>query len=215
MTPTNANVFNLVDLYKSYFGKNPYHINTVGQTEPVQEIMYSGLSKNSRPKGTIHKSELSGQDFNKIGAYGQDIWHPITLTGHDYDNTAITLNIDICTTSVQLIKTVIRTPVVERKGSVIEICDIENPRFTVRGFLTTQNRTVPERDIVNLQKLFEGENSVFLNGAYVELFLPKTCKVVISDLEFPEVQGKAHWIRPFTLQCEADFIDDLIIKDGI
>ena len=214
MQPTTANIINLADLYKEYFNKSPYHVNTEGKIESTNEILYSGLTRNPRPKGTLHKS-MFGNDFNKIGAYGQDIWHPIKLSGHDSDLTPITLDIDICTTSVQLIKTVVRTPVVERKGSVIEICDIENPRFTIRGFLTTKDRTVPEEDIMKLQKLFEGDNSVYLNGGYVELFLAKSCKVVISDLEFPEVQGKNHWLRPFTFQCEADFIEDLIIKDGI
>lgn len=214
MQPTTANAFNLVDLYKEYFGKNPYHINSAGNMEPAQEILYSGLTRNPRPKGTIHMSRLNAQSFNKIGAYGQDIWHPVTITGHDETLERVTVEVDICTTSVQLLKNIIRTPVTEQKGSVIEICDIENPRFTIRGFLTTKDRTVPEVDIMNLQKLFNTNESVFLHGGYVELFLPKTYKVVISDLEFPELQGKAHWIRAFTLQCEADFIETLEVPEG-
>lgn len=215
--PTTANVINLAELYKEHFSKNPYHINSSGKVEPITELPYSGLRPNPRPKGTIHQSEINGLDFNKIGAYGQDIWHSIFFESKiNYGKVVenIKVEIDTCTVSVQLTKTIIRTPVVERKGSVIEICDIENPRFTIRGFLIGKNRTVPERDIDNLRKLFEANGLVTLNGAYVELFLAKTCRVVITDLEFPEVQGKAHWFRPFTLQCEADFIDDLIEIPG-
>ena len=217
MQPTTANVINLADLYKEHFSRNPYHVNTSGQVETVQEVLYSGLKRNARPKGTIHVNRF-GIDYNKQGAYGQDIWFPIKLSSNiniSENSKApifehISVDIDACTTSVQLIKSIVRTPVIERKGSVIEVCDIENPRFTIRGFLIDKNRQVPEQDILNLTKMFETTSPILLHGGYVDLFLAKSDRVVISDLEFPEVQGRNHWIRPFTLQCEADFIEDLI-----
>jgi hypothetical protein len=223
MQPTTANIINLVSLYKEVFGKNPYFIDNTGKTtQATNNITYSGITKNPYPKGTIHKSTF-GQSFNKTGAYGQDVWFPVRLdsvstskdsNGSIIEKNDISVDIDICTTSVNLIKTIIRTPIVERKGSVIEICDIENTRFTIRGFLIGKNRTVPEKDIVNLTKMFETDQPVYLHGGYVELFLPKTCKVVISDLEFPEVQGQNHWTRPFNLTCECDFIEDLEVLPG-
>ncbi|HBV14943.1 DUF6046 domain-containing protein [Chryseobacterium carnipullorum] len=217
MSLTTANVINLIPLYKEVFGKNPFFIDDSGKTKQFTDTTkYGDLPRNPRPKGTIHVSS-KGQSFNKIGAYGQDVWFPVVfsakelVTGENGNliSEDISVEIDICTTSVNLVKTIVRTPVVERKGSVIEIVDIENPKFTIRGFLIGKNRTVPEKDIVNLQKLFESSRSIELHGGYVELFLNKSCKVVISDLEFPEVQGFNHYIRPFTIICEADFIDDL------
>lgn len=213
MQPTTANAFNLVDLYKEYFAKNPYHVSTAGQIQPLTEPIYSGIPQNPHPRGTIHISRFN-QSFNKIGAYGQDIWHPVKIKTSIINANGtvddLELEIDVCTTNVQLIKNIVRTPVVERKGAVVEICNIENPRFTIRGFLIDKNRQVPENEILILQRMFETTSPVFLQGGYIDLFLDQTDVTVISSLEFPEVQGRSHWIRPFTLQCEADFITDLI-----
>ncbi|KQT17427.1 hypothetical protein ASG31_08430 [Chryseobacterium sp. Leaf404] len=212
MTPTTANVINLVDLYKEYFGRGSYVVNKNGETSPAEEIIYSGIARNERPRGTIHFSNRTGQPFNKIGKYGQDIWFPIELKGTKLVGDSlepISIPIDICTVSVNLVSTIIRTPVTERIGTVKEIISHDDYKFTIRGFLTSKDRTVPEDQILNLKDLRNSTQEKTLHGGYPELFLDETCRIVISDVEFPEVQGKNHWIRPFTLTCESDFITDL------
>jgi hypothetical protein len=213
MTPTTANVFNLVTLYKEYFGRGSYHIDQTGNTSVAETITYSGLTQNPRPRGTIHFSDNTGQSFNKTGKYGQDIWFPITLKSHRITETGelepIELPIDICTISVNLVSTIIRTPVTERIGTVKEIISHDDYKFTIRGFLVSEDRTVPEKQILDLINLRKSTEEKTLHGGYPELFLDKTCRIVISDIDFPEVQGKSHWIKPFTLTCESDFITDL------
>lgn len=212
MTPTTANVINLVDLYKEYFGRGSYVVDQKGNTSPAEEILYSGIKRNDKPRGTIHFSNRTGQAFNKIGKYGQDIWFPIELRGSKVVGTSlepINIFVDICTVSVNLMSTIISTPVVERKGTVNEIINIDDYKFTIRGFLIGENRTVPEQLILDLVSLKESTQEKTLNGGYPELFLDETCRIVISDLEFPEVQGKNHWIKPFTITCKSDFITDL------
>lgn len=212
MTPTTANVFNLVTLYKEYFGRGSYHIDQNGDTTVAETILYSGLTKNPRPRGTIHFSERTGQSFNKIGKYGQDIWFPIELRGTKVIENSlepISLSIDICTVSVNLVSTIVRTPVTERIGTVKEIVSHDDFKFTIRGFLIDENRKVPEDKILDLVALRNSTQEKTLHGGYPELFLDETCRIVISDIDFPEVQGKSHWIKPFTLTCESDFITDL------
>lgn len=212
MTPTTANVFNLVDLYKEYFGRGSYHINQNGETTVAETILYSGIKQNERPRGTIHFSKRTGQSFNKVGKYGQDIWFPIELKGSRVVGNSlepISIPIDVCTISVNLVSTIIRTPVTERIGTVKEIVSHDDYKFTIRGFLISEDRTVPEDQILNLKDLRNSTQEKTLHGGYPELFLDETCKIVISDVEFPEVQGKNHWIKPFTLTCESDFITDL------
>lgn len=212
MTPTTTNVINLVDLYKEYFGRGSYVVDQKGNTSPAEEILYSGIKRNDKPRGTIHFSNRTGQAFNKIGKYGQDIWFPIELRGSKVVGTSlepINIPVDICTVSVNLMSTIISTPVVERKGTVNEIVNIDDYKFTIRGFLIGENRTVPEQLILDLVSLKESTQEKTLNGGYPELFLDETCRIVISDLEFPEVQGKNHWIKPFTITCKSDFITDL------
>lgn len=212
MTPTTANVFNLYTLYEEYFGRGSYHIYKGGKTSPATGAEYSGIPQNDKPRGTIHFSNRTGQSFNKIGKYGKDVWFPIELRGSKVvGNTLepIIIPIDICTVSVNLISTIISTPMPERKGTVNEMINIDDYKFTIRGFLIGENRTVPEQLILDLVALKESTQEKTLNGGYPELFLDETCRVVISDLDFPEVQGRNHWIRPFTLSCKSDFITDL------
>lgn len=208
---TTANVINIIDLYKEYFGRGSYRIDQSGRTSPAETITYSGLRRNDSPRGTIHTG-LKGQEFNKIGAYGQDIWFPIELKGFEVKGGRlrdITLPIDICTISVNLVSTVISTPVTERKGTVNEIVNIDDYQFTIRGFLIGKNRKVPEQEMLDLIAIKESTQEKSLHGGYPEIFLDSTCKIVISNLEFPEVQGQNHWIRPFTITCKSDFITDL------
>lgn len=212
MTPTTANAFNLYKLYKEYFGRDSYYVDTEGQTKQYGEnIQITDLEKNPRPKGTIHYSSKNVQ-FNKIGKYGQDIWFPIEIKGFKKEFgkwEEVSVVIDACTVSVNLVSTIVSTPVIERKGTVNEIVNIEDYKFTIRGFLIGKNRLVPEDDIMNLIKIKESTRAKTLHGGYPELFLDKTCRIVISELEFPEVQGQNHWIRPFSMTCKSDFITDL------
>ncbi len=201
-----SRAFDLYKLYKEVFGNPPYYIppKSTEKTE-TQEVIYSGIEKNPFPKGTIHynKNNIS---LNKIGAYGKDIWFPIKLVSDEIGE----LEIDICTIAVNLTKTIVRTAVSERRGTVKECFNIDDYKFTIRGFFVGKGRKFPEDEIEKLKKIFESNKPVELHGGYPELFLDKSCRIAIETLEFPEVQGKAYWIRPFSFTCETDYVEDLI-----
>jgi hypothetical protein len=201
-------LFDLNKLYKTYFNDFPYFV-TKNENEPLtQDVNYSIATQNPFPKGTIQKGEKHNQPFNKIGAYGQNIWGAITL------KTAggLSLEIEACTVAVNLSKTIIKTGVSERQGTVKECFHNDDYKFTIKGFLIGKNRSFPEGDIYTLKNIFESMEAVELHGGYPEIFLYENCNVVIETLDFPEVQGKAPWIRPFQMTCESDLIQDLIIE---
>ncbi|MCT3661044.1 hypothetical protein HZR00_00755 [Elizabethkingia anophelis] len=202
-------IFDLNNLYKEYFGKSPFYVGAQG--EVTQNINSLNIPKNETPRGMIHYSKKNIQ-FNKIGDYGQDIWFPIELRGQKGtgdDVEIINISINACTIAVNMAKTIIRTPLSEREGTVKEIFNVDDYKFTVRGFLIGKNRRVPEGSIQLLNDLFLSTRPVTMYGGYPEIFLDKTCQVIISALEYPEVQGTQHWIRPFIMTIESDFIDDL------
>lgn len=199
-------LFDLQKLYKTYFNDTPYFINKDSKQQLTQDFNYSVAIQNNSPKGTIHKSRHD-QPFNKIGAYGQSIWGAVTFI----NTQGLSIEIEACTVAVNLRKNIIKTTVSERQGTVKEWFNNEDYRFVIKGFLIGKNRQFPENEIIALKEIFESTQSVDLKGGYPELFLIENGKVVIETLDFPEVQGKAHWIRPFNLTCESDFIQDLII----
>ena len=212
MALTTANVFNLYDLYKEYFGRGSYYVDKDGNKKNfTQEVEIPGITKNPNPRGTIHYSSKN-ISFNKIGAYGQDIWFPITFKGGKLvagTYEGIHISIDACTISVNLATTVVSTPVVERKGMVNEIINIDDYVFTIRGFLIGKNRTVPEDKIRALVDFKESTQEKTMHGGYPEIFLDESCRIIVTNLEFPVVQGQNHWIRPFSMSCKSDFITDL------
>lgn len=205
--------FDLYKLYKTYFNNTPYFIADKGANEPLtQDPGYSITSENPRPKGSIDYSK-AGIAFNKIGTYGQAIWFPVTFKTQVLEKgklVSLVFEIEACTVAVNLSKTIIRTAVSERKGTVKECFAIDDYRFTIKGFLIGKNRLFPEDQIQNLKDCFETTEDVELRGGYPEIFLDESCRVAISTLDFPEVQGKAVWIRPFSMTLETDYIQDLI-----
>ena len=225
---TTANIFNLQKLYKEYFGRENYLIgnNTAQPSEPE----YLKIPKNPHPKGTIHKGKKNGQTFNKIGKYGQNIWFPIKLFSvkeialEKYEN--VILEIDACTVSVKMQTNVVSTPIgnaqpffidknglkiknKNARGCVNEIVNIDDYKFTVRGFLIGENRKVPETEIEKLKYFFETTEKVEMHGGFAELFLDASCLIKITEIDFPEVQGQNHWVRPFSFECKSNFIKNL------
>ncbi|MES2238857.1 MAG: DUF6046 domain-containing protein [Bacteroidota bacterium] len=197
--------FDLYKLYKTYFANSPYYVDPKGNSKPItEEIGYSITMENPRPKGSIDYSSKNIA-FNKIGAYGQDIWFPIEL----WKSGKKLIEIEACTVGVNLVKEIIRTTVSERKGRVKECFFIDDYRFNIKGFLIGKNRLVPEDQIQALKDWFETTDPIELHGGYPEIFLDESCRVAVSNLDFPEVQGKAPWIRPFSMIVETDYIQDL------
>lgn len=198
------NAFDLLKLYKTYFLNTPYFVSANGKGV-TEEPGYSITSENPRPRGTIDFSSKNIA-FNKIGSYGQSIWFPIEL----WKANQQLLEIDACTVGVNLSKTIIRTAVSERHGTVKECFSIDDYKFNVKGFLIGKNRRVPEDQILKLKEWFETTEPIELHGSFIELFMnDSSCRVAVASLDFPEVQGKAPWIRPFSMSIETDFINDL------
>lgn len=201
-----STIIDLQLLYNRTFGNSPYFVTNDENKPLTQDPGYSITVENPRPKGSIDYSSKNIA-FNKKGLYGQDIWFPIEL----WKSGKKIIEIEACTVGVNLVKEIIRTQVSERKGRVKECFSIDDYRFAIKGFLIGKNRMFPENQIQQLKDWFETTEPIELHGGYPEIFLDESCRVAIGALDFPEVQGKAPWIRPFTMTLETDYIQDLII----
>ncbi len=197
----------LVELYKTYFKGNSYVLPNAADIKTQTPAIIYELDPADRPRGSFDYSQ-KGIAFNKLDSFGYPIWFPVEF----WKSNQLVIEIQACTVAVNLSKQIIRTAVSERKGVVIEQFNTDNYKFSIRGFLINKMRLVPEAEITALKLLHETTDPVSLHGAYPEIFLDESCRVVITSVDFPEVQGKQPWIRPFSLQCESDFIQDLIIQ---
>lgn len=199
-----ANNFDLYNLYKSTFGSQPYFIKE--QASKSEDIKFN-ISQSERNRFSLDYTSKQIA-LNKKSTIGKDIWFPVTF----WLNTKQSIEIEACTIGVQLSKTIVKTAVSERKGTVKEQFNIDDYRFTIKGFLIGKNRFFPEDQITALKTIFETQEHLFLKGGYPEIFLEENAQVVVTALDFPEVEGKSPFIRPFNLTCESDYIQDLIIE---
>jgi len=199
-------VVNIVDLYGATFGNRPYFLNQKdSETPAVDTAIYSGIPQSDRLKSSIDYTTRQIA-LNKKNAYGMDIWFPITLKSGNLE-----IEIEACTVGVNMTSTIISTPVSERKGEVNEVFHEDSVKFNIKGFIIGKNRFFPEEQINILRALKTTTNPLELHGGYPEIFLEESCRVIMPQLDFPEVQGKAPWIRPFTMTLREDYIQDLII----
>lgn len=174
----------LLELYKTYF-QGPYVF------EPKIEQDFSG-TRFDAPYKEQYK--------------GRDVFLPIKLS--DGDNE---VNIPCATLRVTGQKTIIRTPVAERIGTVKEMFNIGDYQFAIKGVLIAPiGKVAPDDDMYRLRMLFESTVPVQLTNALSDLFMDDSRNVCITDIEFPEVEGKELRCRPFTLTCESDSVTNLI-----
>lgn len=121
------------------------------------------------------------------------------------------LEIPCCTIRVTGQRTVIRTALSERIGTVKELFQVGDWKFDVKGVLiASSGAAMPDREMFALRQMFESPTPVVLENAVADLFLDSTQYVCMTDLEFPEVEGKSLRHRPFTFSCESDYINSLI-----
>ena len=188
----------LLDLYNTYFQK-PYHIGdpNTGMTSIMPYDVKAKESSTNDVNGIKIKERIDGIE----------VFLPIKLK-----NREIEITIACATIRVTNKKTIIRTAVSERSGTVKEQFQVGDYVFTIKGVLISAYRGFPTTEIQKMKSLFESTSPVYLDNAYAEMFMPGENRIAIESLEFPEQEGKNVRFRPFVMVCETDFIDTLTVR---
>jgi hypothetical protein len=188
----------LIEVYNTYFQK-PYHIGDANR----------GLS--SMLPYRVGDKEATNDEINGIKIKeminGREVFLPITLRNDKYN-----LKIACATIRVTSKKTIIRTAVSERAGTIKEQFQIGDYVFNIKGVLISETRGFPTAEMWRMKALYESTSPVYLDNALAEIFMPGENRIAIESLEFPEQEGKHIRMRPFTMVCETDFIDTLTLK---
>lgn len=191
---------NIEGIYNTYF-QPPYKVNDNREAVVVEE--YGKIEQKQNSNKTIKGIELS----KFVG--GREVFLPVQF----WKSHQLFLEILCCTIRITSKKTIIRTPVSERTGTVKEQFNVGDYIFTIKGVLIGEKRTFPDDKILQLKELYETTDSVELHNALTELFMTGSRRIAIESLEFPEVQGGSKHHRPFVLTCESDFVDTLEILE--
>ena len=195
----------LKELHKTYFGQK-FHID----------------EKDSRKFFDETKTTSFGVSYTKLLAGGGEheylnryIFLPITIKESD----DLFIEFKCATMRVTNKKTIIKTPVARRFGTVKEQYSTGDYIFTINGVLIGENRKFPDDQIYKLKKIYESHSKIELECALSDLFVAnileldkvdERCPVVIESLDFPEIKGQSTWHVPFSMVCETDFAETLI-----
>lgn len=179
-------VTDLLELYKTYF-QGSYTI------PPKTETDFSGTRFDAAYREQYR---------------GVEVFLPVRLTNGDYE-----VCIPCATLRVTGQKTVIRTAVAERIGTVKEVFNIGDYKFDIKGVLIAENANAyPDDEVYRLRMLFESATPVRLINAVSDLFMDNSRNVCITDIDFPDAPAQELRCRPFTLSCESDSVTNLIVQ---
>jgi hypothetical protein len=191
---------NIEEIYKTYF-QDPYQVK--GDVSADELVEYGRL----KDKADVNKS-IKGIDLSRFDG-SREIFLPVSLWMSEQEY----LTIDCCTIRVTSKKTIIRTAVSERVGTIKEQFSIGDYIFSVKGVLIGANRQFPDEQILKLKQLYETTEPVELHNALAELFMTDSRRIAIESIEFPETKGGSKHHRPFTMTCESDFVNELEIMN--
>ena len=196
----SAIIYDLNQLYRQTFGSNPV-VPPVRPTVKLEQP-YSISQKDDT-------SQLSGSSFT-TQYLGKEIWLPVKFYNLDvnvFGTDKILLPYTVIRMSAK--KTIIKTPLAERKGTVKELYSIDDFVISMKGFVIDEaNRNFPENELIVLKKLFERNEAIDFDNALSNIFLDEQ-RVVIESLELPEVEGGSKHIRPFSITLESDSVFSL------
>ena len=178
--------------------------NIITSIEEAYNTYFGGGYVVPEPLQRQRKNTLLGTPIS-AELLGREVLLPVTLW---VDDTYF-IDIACATVRVSTQRTVIRTPIAERAGTVKELYGQDDWRFTIKGVLIDRWGNLPEEKIMLLKRIFEMRRPVELRNAYTDLFLEDSKRVALLSLEFPEIEGKSLRMRSFVLQAESDYITNL------
>jgi hypothetical protein len=202
--------FNLADLFEKTFGYKTQAFDP--EFAPVLSIK----APSRMEQGTY------GSPFYAKDEIGTEYFMPVTLT---YTDTTATVsggsastnnpnsplkkwNLPYPVISITSRKTIIETPLTERRGTVKELINIQDYEIVIRGFIIGNQDDFPENDIATLRTIYEQNTSLSMQCPLTDIFLLRPDRsgsdnVVIREIKFPTITGVKN-IRPYELHMVSD-----------
>jgi hypothetical protein len=165
----------------------------------------SNAEKEFTAKGSLVKEQYNGVE--------------IMLPVRFYDGPNLIAYMPFVVLSISGGKTIIRTPLAERSGTVKEQFNDDDYKIVIKGFLIGQDRKFPEAEIDVLRVLKETKKAVTIDNALTNIFLlysglpPEDQKrVVVTGFDMPDVTGGREHVRPFSMTLESDTVFTLELE---
>lgn len=183
----NNQVFNIRKLFNDAFNVDVANAPTEFKIPQAAATPFTGIR---------------GQQFFESDANGVVHYMPVTIDG---------VVLPFALIDITEKKTIVRTPMVEHKGSVKELISLEDAIIIVKALLINTNQVYPEKQVMEWRNIYKKNTVVDIQSIKTDLFLEAEDKVVITDAKWPSLAGVQN-IQPLELTLETDSVYDLIIK---
>jgi hypothetical protein len=187
--------FDLEKLYQQVFGGKPYQVPPEIKKNPKEE------------PGVIQRTRR--QSYVLLEKYlNREIWLPTRLAELNIENYKRSeFYLPYCAVKISGKKTIVKTPLAERQGSVKELYSIDDYSISLKGFfIDNKNRLFPEDDLDVLRQVFELKHAFAIDNALINIMLGREVKVVMESFDLPEVEGGRKHVRPYNIQLESDSV---------
>lgn len=158
------------------------------------------------PENNPNTQTRYGTDLYKKDKYGIDCFSPITLR---YGSNELFL--PYATVNITTSKNIVRTKLVNRKGSVKEHISLGDYMFTIRGILINREQDLPEDELAALKDIYDTRIPISIINPVTDFYLDADDKVIIKSLTLPPMTGVAN-AQAFVLDCETDSNLELILE---
>jgi hypothetical protein len=193
--------FNLGDLFEQTFGYKT-------QAFEPQFATVSGNRALQRNEQGVYGSPYYADD-----GLGTEYFLPVTITynGSQTGTGTATLkkwNLPYPVISLTSRKTIVETPLTERRGTVKELINIQDYEIVVKGFIISDSNDFPENDVMTLRTIYEQNVPLSIQCPLTDIFLIRpdrsgSDQIVIRSLKFPAITGVKH-IRPYEMVLVSD-----------
>ncbi len=206
--------FSLADLFEKTFGYktqafDPQFSDVKGNIAPFRQ-----------------EQGINGSPYYAKDALGGEYFMPVTITfpettsipeqpgnipSSSGDNSFSILknwNLPYPVVSITSKKTIIETPLTERRGTVKELINIQDYEIVIKGFIIGNTNEFPESDVAILRTIYEQNIPLSIQCPLTDIFLLRPDRsgndqVVIRELKLPFIKGIKN-IRPYELVLVSD-----------
>ncbi len=183
----NNQVFNIKQLFSDVFNANVANAPTAFKIPQAAPVPFSGIR---------------GQQFYDSDVNGVVHYMPVTIDG---------VVLPFALIDIAEKKTIVRTPLVERKGNVKELISLEDAIITIKALLINTTQVYPEQQVMQWRNIYKKNAVLNIQSIKTDLFLEAEDKVIITDAKWPGLAGVQN-IQPVELTLETDSIYDLVIQ---
>ena len=192
--------FSLADLFEQTFGYKTQAFDP--DFSPV-----TGYNAPARSEQGAYGAPYYAND-----SLGNEYYMPVTITYPEgTDSAPGTLkkwNLPYPVISITSRKTIIETPLTERRGTVKELINIRDYEIVVKGFIISNANEFPESDVITLRTIYEQNTALSIQCPLTDIFLLRpdrsgSDQVVITELKFPSAAGIKN-VRPYEIHMLSD-----------